>query len=78
MRWELTTAPTLSWDGFDGTFPAELSSDVTGQATATYEYDASYGFGAPDWTTETEEADLYVTAEVDLVDDEPVVTFSSY
>ncbi|AIY16396.1 hypothetical protein GUY44_20810 [Pimelobacter simplex] len=78
VRWELTTAPTLSWDGFDGTFPAELSSDVTGQATATYEYDASYGFGAPDWTTETEEADLYVTAEVDLVDDEPVVTFSSY
>ncbi|HWJ10678.1 MAG TPA: hypothetical protein VNS46_14970 [Nocardioides sp.] len=76
--WTLTTMPTVSWDYFDGTFPVDLSSDVTGEATVTYEYDASYGFGAPDWTTETEQQDLYVNVTVDLVDGEPVVTFDSY
>ncbi len=44
----------------------------------TYEYDASYGFGAADWTKETEQVDLYVNATVDLVDGEPVVTFETY
>lgn len=76
--WTLTTMPTVSWDYFDGTFPVDLSSDVTGEATVTYEYDASYGFGAPDWTKETEQEDLYVNATVDLVDGEPVVTFETY
>lgn len=76
--WTLTTMPTVSWDYFDGTFPVDLSSDVTGEATVTYEYDASYGYGAPDWTKETEQEDLYVNATVDLVDGEPVVTFETY
>lgn len=76
--WTLTTMPTVSWDYFDGTFPASLSSDETGEATVTYEYDASYGFGAADWTKETEQVDLYVNATVDLVDGEPVVTFETY
>lgn len=76
--WTLTTMPTVSWDYFDGTFPVSLSSDESGQATVTYEYDASYGYGAPDWTKETEQEDLYVNATVDLVDGEPVVTFEAY
>ncbi len=75
--WTLTTMPTVSWDYFDGNFPVDLSSDVTGEATVTYEYDASYGFGTPEWTKETEQEDLYVNATVDLVDGEPVVTFES-
>lgn len=76
--WTLTAMPTVSWDYFDGSFPSSLSSDESGQATVTYEYDASYGFGAPEWTKETEEEDLYVNATVDLVDGEPVVTFETY
>ncbi|MBU2694684.1 hypothetical protein [Pimelobacter sp. 30-1] len=78
MTWRLASAPTSSWSGFDGTFPAELSSDEAGEAVVSYEYDASYGFGAPDWTTESDEDSLYVNATVDLVDGEPRVTFSSY
>ena len=75
LEWELDTMPTVSWDGFYGTFPVDLYSDADGQATATYEYDASYGFGAPEWEQESEEASLYVHATVDLVDGEPRVTF---
>ncbi|WP_418060270.1 hypothetical protein [Pimelobacter simplex] len=78
VTWRLASAPTFSWSGFDGTFPAELSSDEAGEAVVSYEYDASYGFGAPDWTTESDEDSLYVNATVDLVDGEPRVTFSSY
>lgn len=76
--WTLVTPPTVSWEGFDGTFPTELSSDETGKATVTYEYDASYGFGTPEWTAESDEADLYVRVTVDLVDDKPVVSFETY
>jgi hypothetical protein len=78
ITWTLTTTPTVSWDSFDGTFPVELSPDTTGSARVSYEYDASYGFGAPDWTTQTEDDDLYVEARVDLVDGEPHVTFQDY
>ena len=78
VRWTLTTMPTVSWSYFDGSFPFNLSSEMTGEATVSYEYDASYGFGTPDWTKETEQEDLYVNATVDLVDGEPVVTFESY
>ncbi|WP_435771417.1 hypothetical protein [Nocardioides sp. SYSU DS0651] len=78
ITWTLTTPPTVSWEGFDGTFPATLSSESEGQATVTYEYDESYGFGAPQWTTETEEDSIYLDVQVDLVDDQPEVTFQSY
>lgn len=78
VAWTLTTMPTVSWDYFDGTFPVNLSSDETGEATVTYEYDASYGYGPREWTKESEQEDLYVNATVDLVDGEPVVTFETY
>lgn len=78
VRWALTTMPTVSWEGFYGTFPASLSTDTDGEATVTYEYDDSYGFGRPDWVEETEEVTLYVDVQVDLVDNEPQVTFESY
>lgn len=70
--------PTVSWDGFDGTFPADLYSDADGEAIATYEYDESYGYGRPKWVEETEEATLYVSATVDIVDGEPQVTLETY
>lgn len=78
VSWELTRAPTFSWTGFDGTFPAELTSEESGEAVVRYEYDASYGFGAPEWTTESDEVSLYVNATVDLVGGEPRVTYSPY
>lgn len=77
VRWTLTSMPTLSWDGFDGTFPVDLYADEEGEATVTYEYDASYGFGAPDWTAETSESSLYPQLTVDIVDDRPVVSFDT-
>lgn len=70
--------PTISWDGFYGTFPVQLSTDGEGEASVTYEYDESFGFGKPEWTTETETSDLYFNVEVDLVDGEPVVAFEEY
>lgn len=73
--WTLVTMPTVSWDNFSGAFPVELYSDTTGEATLTYEYDASYGYGAAEWTEETEESSLYVSVTVDLVNDEPQVSF---
>jgi hypothetical protein len=78
LTWTLVTMPTVSWDGFYGTFPADLYSDAYGEAIATYEYDESYGYGKPEWVEETEEATLYVNATVDLVDGEPQVTLESY
>ena len=32
------------------------------KATVTYESDESYGFGAPEWTKQTEESDLYLSS----------------
>ena len=78
VAWTMTKAPTVSWDDFDGTFPADLSSDTTGKATVTYEDDESYGFGAPDWTSETDSSEFYVDAKVTLVDGHPKATFDSY
>ncbi|WP_370247795.1 hypothetical protein [Nocardioides sp.] len=78
VSWRLDVTPTVSWDAFYGTFPAELYSDVPGEATITYEYDASYGFGRPDWQREQDSTTFYLSVSVDLVDDEPVVTFDSY
>lgn len=78
VTWKLDTMPTLVWDYFTGTFPATMTSEDSGEATASYEYDASYGIGAPDWTAESDESSFSVTAEVELVDDEPLVTFESY
>lgn len=76
VAWTLGTMPTVSWDNFYGTFPVSLYSD-TGEATVTYEYDASYGFGAAEWTEESEDVSLYIGVQVHLVDDEPQVTFDS-
>lgn len=78
LTWSLVTMPTVSWEGFYGTFPADLWSDEDGEATATYEYDESYGYGKPEWTSETDETTFSVNVEVDLVDGEPQVTFESY
>lgn len=78
LEWRLDQMPTVSWDGFYGSFPANLSSDAPGEASATYEYDDSYGFGKPSWVEETETSTFYVSVEVDLDGDEPRVTFDSY
>lgn len=76
VAWTLGTMPTVSWDSFYGTFPVSLYSD-SGEATLTYEYDASYGFGPVEWTEESENVGLYIGVQVDLVDDEPQVTFET-
>ncbi|HWU23972.1 MAG TPA: hypothetical protein VN088_20725 [Nocardioides sp.] len=75
--WRLTSAPTVSWDDFYGDFPAELSTD-TGKAKVTYEYDDSYGFGAPHWVKQSDTSSLYVNVKVELVNDQPEVTLDSY
>lgn len=76
VAWTLGTMPTVSWDNFYGAFPVSLYSD-SGEATLTFEYDASYGFGAAEWTEESEDVSLYIGVQVDLVDDEPQVTFET-
>lgn len=75
--WTLTADPTVDWDYFSGTFPADLSTATDGAATVTYEYDASYGYGRADWTKETDDDTFYMDATLDLVDGEPVVTFDT-
>ncbi|MET3962861.1 hypothetical protein ABIE44_002795 [Marmoricola sp. OAE513] len=67
VRWTLTTPPTVDYDSFDGEFPAQLSTD-SGQASATFEYDANYGFGPKDMVTETYEDTLYLSVTVEEVD----------
>lgn len=62
VKWTMTQAPTVDFDGFDGTFPADLSYGDSGRATVTYETDESYGFGPRDWQPQTEESELYLTA----------------
>lgn len=49
-----------------------------GSATATYEVDESYGFGAPEWVEETEESRLDFTVEVDLEGDQLEVVAQTY
>lgn len=75
--WKLAKAPEISYDGFDGTFPADLSV-TSGEASVTYEYDASYGYGAKDWTPEEDTASLYLNLVVRLDGDELVAEFSDY
>jgi hypothetical protein len=78
VKWTLTEQPTLSTEYFDGTFPAELSSDNPGEASVTYEADESYGFGAPDWVKSTETDTLYISAKVTESNGELTVEFSDY
>lgn len=73
--WSLVTTPTLSFDGFDGTFPVELYAEEEGKATATYEADQSYGFGPRDWVKGSDESTLYIGANVSEVDGELLVEF---
>lgn len=77
LTWELTEAPVVDYDYFDPAFPMTLYvSD--GQATATYEYDESYGFGPRQWTEETEESSLDFSIEVDVVGDDLEVSPETY
>lgn len=62
VKWTLTQAPTPDYNGFDGSFPADLSYGESGKARVTYESDESYGFGAPDWQAQDEEVDLYLSS----------------
>lgn len=62
VKWTMDQAPTLDFDSFDGTFPADLSYGDPGHATVTYESDESYGFGAPDWQPQGDESDLYLSS----------------
>lgn len=77
LAWKLDSEPKVSFDYFDGTFPADLSVDG-GQATATYESDESYGFGPADWQPQTEKSDLSFSASVDVADDQIKVAFEPY
>jgi hypothetical protein len=62
VKWTMDQAPTPDFDGFDGTFPADLSYGDSGRATVTYEEDQSYGFGPADWQPQTAESDLYLSS----------------
>ena len=77
LTWELTEAPVVDYDYFDPTFPMTLYVSG-GQATASYQYDDSYGFGPKQWTDETEEASLDFSVEVDVVGDALEVTPETY
>jgi hypothetical protein len=60
VHWTLDQAPTPDFEGFDGTFPADLSYGESGRATVSYEEDQSFGFGPRDWQPQTDESDLYL------------------
>lgn len=75
--WSLTTRPSIDYSEFDGTFPVDLSVDA-GEASLTYEYDASYGYGPKDWTSESDTSSLYLSLTVRLVGDKIVADFSAY
>lgn len=76
VRWTLEQAPEIDYDYFDGSFPFDLSTSVDGTAAVTYEYDASYGFGAKDWQAETETGiTFYLDGDVEEVGGELQVTF---
>lgn len=75
--WTLDQAPAPDFDGFDGSFPADLSYGESGRATVTYEADESYGFGPRDWQPQTEDSDLYLSSVIVTEDDgELLVTIS--
>ena len=77
VKWTLTQEPTADLSYFDGTFPADLDfSDAS--AEVTYESDESYGFGAPDWTKQSESVDLYLSGSVDVDGDTVKVSFDNY
>jgi hypothetical protein len=69
LTWELTASPTVDYDFIDPTFPLSLYASG-GSATATYEVDESYGFGAADWVEETDESSLDFNVEVDADGDQ--------
>lgn len=77
VKWTLTSSPVIDFSEFDGTFPAELSVSA-GEASLTYEYDASYGYGPKDWQPESDTSSLYLDLEVRLVDNKLVADFSTY
>lgn len=78
VKWTLTERPTLSLEYFDGEFPAEFSTDGSGEATVTYEADESYGFGAPEWVKGSDTSSLYFNATVTESNGELTVEFSDY
>lgn len=77
LSWELTESPTVDYDYFDPTFPMTLYVSG-GLATASYEVDESFGFGAKEWVKESDESSLDFGIEVDMVGDDLEITTDSY
>lgn len=73
VAWTLVEAPVPDFDGFDGTFPADLSYGESGRAKVTYEADESYGFGPRDWQPQSDESDLYLSSVTVTLDGEDLV-----
>lgn len=79
VRWSLVEKPTLSAEYWDGTFPMTLDTEEPGQASVTYEEnEAFFADDRDDWEVREDSSSLYVQAEVDLVEGELVINFSSW
>ena len=77
VKWSVTTDPdyTLT-QSFDGTW--RISGGKAGEATVSYERNASFSKTNPEWEKETDQAQFYVSGNVAVESGKVVVTLSRF
>lgn len=77
VKWSVTTDPDYGLTrSFDGTW--RLSGGKAGEATVSYERNASFSKTDPEWEKETDEVQFYVRGDVSVESGKVVVTLSRF
>ena len=77
VKWSITSEPDYTMQrSFDGEW--RLSGGTPGEASVTYERNASFSKASPEWEKETDQMDFYVRGTVSIASDKVQVELSAY
>jgi hypothetical protein len=77
VKWSITSEPDYTMErSFDGTW--RLSGGTPGEASVSYERNASFSKDRPEWEKETDQVPFYVRGSVSTVSDRVVVKLSRF
>lgn len=77
VKWSITSQPDYTMQrSFDGAW--RLSGDTPGEASVTFERNASFSKANPEWEKETDQVDFYIRGSVSVVSDKVQVKLSQY
>lgn len=77
VKWSITSQPDYTMQrSFDGGW--RLSGDTPGEASVTFERNASFSKANPQWEKETDQVDFYIRGSVSVASDKVQVKLSQY